>query len=68
MYYPNINDNRTEKFALEGIQKIDNCLKQIIKKAYDLPPNLDKKITQNLLGKYSFTEKIRYSTAKIIAR
>ena len=67
-YYANMNNARAEKSALEGIEKIDKCVKNIIKNAYDLPLNLDNKITNKLLGKYAYTEKIKYSTAKIIAR
>ena len=63
-----MNNVRAEKSALEGIEKIDKCVKNIIKNAYDLPLNLENKITNKLLGKYAYTEKIKYSTAKIIAR
>ena len=63
-----MNNARAEKAAIEGIEKIDKCVKNIIKNAYDLPSNLENKITNKLLGKYAYTEKIKYSTAKIIAR
>ena len=63
-----MNNARAEKSALEGIEKIDRCVKNIIKNAYDRPSNLDNKITNKLLGKYAYTEKIKYSTDKIIAR
>ena len=68
LYYANLNNARAEKYALEGIEKIDRCVKNIVKNAYDLPPNLDNKIANKLLGKYAYTEKIKYSTAKIIAK
>ena len=57
-----MNNVKAEKYALEGIEKIDRCVKNIIKNAYDLPPNLDNKIANKLLGKYAYTEKIIYNT------
>ena len=68
IYYPCINDERSQKFALEAINKVESSFKKIIKKAYDIPQTLDNKIADKLLGKYSFTEKIKFSQAKIIAR
>ena len=67
-YYSCVNDKKTEKSALTGLEKIDTCVKNIIKKAYDIPPNLSNMIANKMLGKYAFTEKIKYSTIKIIAR
>ena len=61
LYYPNMNDNRTKKFALEGINKIQTCFKKIVKNAFDIPQTLDNNIADNLMGKYSFSEKVKYT-------